>query len=286
MWWDAETDTKLAGNSQGKHFRVKHPDHAHKRLTFKEAEWFIGEYLKQVGERVETLGDAVEDKKLLEKLATERWLKELHLEYVVLEIGSYLERKLGEGFHHVGSAEVIVDYDDERNPIITTDGNYLELYCQMVKDDMDKNQEAVQAKMEDRKRLTLELMAMKGKDKFIIDTYNERIEQLSQEIEAATSTPDYMCWWQEVQDELELLQQRQAQVGDAIQQGSYIQKAEAIRRLIDRIECHWVEVLTTDKRYKSGFKTVCQSVTIHSTASVVNKDGQPFPTMTIETPSA
>jgi hypothetical protein len=74
-------------------------------------------------------------------------------------------------------------------------------------------------------------------------------------------------------------------VGGVNQQGNHIQKAEAIRRLIDRIDCHWAEVLTTDKRYKSGFKTVCHSVTIHSTAAV-GKDGKPIPTMTIETPLA
>jgi hypothetical protein len=286
LWWDAESGEKLAGNSQGKHFRVKHPDHDYKRLTFKEAEWFIAEYLKQVGQRVETLGEAVEDKKLLEKLATEEWLKELHLDYIVLQIGNYLEAKLGEGIHQVGGVDVIVDYDDEHNSIITTDADYLELYCQMVRDDMEKNREAVQDKMKERERLTLDLMAMKGKDRYIIDTYNQQIARLSEEIETATSMPDYINWWQAVQDELELLRQKQAQVGHAIQQGNYVQKAEAIRRLIDRIDCHWAEVLTTDKRYKSGYKTVCKSVTIHNTVAALDKDGQPVPTMTIETPSA
>ncbi len=283
MWWDADSGEKLAGNSQGKHFKVKHPDHAHKRLTFKEAEWFISEYLKQVGQRIEALGKAIEDDKLLEKLATEEWLKELHLEYIVLQISSYLEAKLGEGLHHVGGVEVIIDYDDERNPIITSDADYLDIYCEMVKDDMEQSREAVQEKMKERERLTLELMAMKGKDQYIIDAYADRIQHLSQEIEGATSTPDYLGWWQEVQEELELLRQHQAHVGNAIQQGSYIEKAEAIRHLIDRIDCHWSEVLTTDKRYKSGFKTVCDSVTIHSTAAAVDKDGKPIETMTIET---
>jgi len=285
LWWDADTDMKLAGNSQGRHFRVKHPDHSHKRLTFKEAERFVAEYLKQVGQRIETLGEAVEVKNVLERLATEEWLTELRLEYIVLQIEDFLEtRFVEEGPHEVGDKTVVVDHDDEGNPVITTNAPYLELYCEMVKDNMDKNQEAVSAKMEDRKRLTVELMAMKGKDQFIIDTYNERIEQLSQEIEAASSMPDYMGWWQSIQDELELLRQKQAQVGDAIQRGSYIQKAQAIRRLIDRIDCHWAVVLTTDKRYQSGFKTVCQSVTIHSTTAALDKDGQPIPTMTIETP--
>ena len=286
LWWDADSDTKLAGNSQGKEFRVKHPDHARKRLSFREAEWFIAEYLKQVGQRIETLGEAVEDKKLLETLATEEWMKELHLEYIVLQIGSFLADKLGEGPHHVGGADVIVDYDDERNPVITTDADYLELYCVMVKSDMEQNREAVQTAMQERERLTYELMNMHGKDNFIIETYNKKINQLSSEIATATAAPNYMEWWHEVLAELELLRQRQATVTQAVEQGGYIQKAEAIRRLIDRIDCHWVEVPTTDGRYKTGFKTVCQSVTIHAGSAAVGKDGQPIPTMTIETSSA
>jgi hypothetical protein len=95
-----------------------------------------------------------------------------------------------------------------------------------------------------------------------------------------------MDWWNEVQKELELLREKQAQVSHAVEQGSYIQKAEAIRRLIDRIDCHWAEVPTTDGRYKTGFRTVCRSVTIQATAAAVDKDGQPIPTMTIETSSA
>lgn len=85
---------------------------------------------------------------------------------------------------------------------------------------------------------------------------------------------------------MELLRQKQAQVGSAIQQGNYVQKSEAIRRLIDRIDCHWAEVLTTDKRYTSGFKTVCQSVTIHIMAAAVDQDGQQIEAMIIKTSSA
>lgn len=285
LWQDEESGLTLAGNSQGRHFRVKHPDHDHKKLTFKEAEWFIAEYLRQIGQRIDTLGEAVESKKLLQRLASEEWMKELHLEYISLEIESFLESKLNEGINRVGGIAVIVDYDHERNTVITTDGSYLELYCIMVKEDMDRNRTAVQEKMDERQRLTLELMAMKNKDQFIIDTYNERITQLSREIAAATSAPDFLAWWQEVQAEVELLRQRQEQVKQAIDQGSYIQKAQAIRGLIDRIVCHWATVPTTDKRHKSGFRTYCQSVTVYSTATAKGTDGQPIPTMTIETPS-
>lgn len=286
LWWDDETETKLAGNSQGKHFRVRHPDHDHKRLTFREAEWFIGEYLRLIGQRLGTMGGAVEDQKLLERLAGAEWMKDLHLEYIRLEIESYLEGKLKSGMNTVGGVEVIMDHDAERNAVITTDGNLLELYCEMVKEDMERNQTTVQAMLDERKRLTLELMAMKNKDQFIIDTYNERISQLSKEIEAATSAPNFMEWWQQVQEEIDLLQRQQAKVKQAVEQGGYIQKAEAIRSLIDRIVCHWTDVPTTDKRYKTGVKTVCRAVSITSKATAKTTDGLPIETMTIETPSA
>ena len=285
LWYDAGSGEKMAGNSQGKHFRVNHHEHIHKRLSFKEAEWFIGEYLHRVGQRIDTLGEAVESKKVLERLAETEWMKELHLEYIVLEIQSYLEGKLKEGVNRIGDSEIILENDDEGNPVLTTGGNCLELYCQMVKEDMEQNQTAVQAKMDERKRLTLELMVMTDKDEFIIDTYNERIGQLSKEIASATDAPKYMEWWNEVCAEVELLRQQQASVKQAIEQGGYIQKAEAIRRLIERIECNFVDVPTTDGRYKSGFKAVCQSVTIHSKATAKATDGQPIPTMTIATAS-
>jgi hypothetical protein len=222
----------------------------------------------------------------LERLTEAEWMKELHLEYIVLEIQSYLEGKLKHGMNRVGGVEIVLDYDDERNSVLTTDGNYLELYCHMVKEDIEQNQAAVQVKMDERKQLTLDLMAMKDKDQFIIDSYSDRIGQLSKEIAAATDAPKFMEWWNEVYAEVELLRQKQATVKKAIEQGGYIQKAEAIRSLIDRIECHFTDEPTTDGRYKSGFKSVCRSVTIHSKASARATDGQPTPTMTIETPSA
>jgi hypothetical protein len=289
LWWDEDTETKLAGNSQGKHFRVKHADHDHKKLTFKEAEWFIGEYLRRVGQRLDTLSGAVEDKNLLERLADEEWMKELHFEYIRLEIECYLEGKLKPGMNHVGGVEIIMNYDDENHAVFTTKGDYLELYCQMVKEDMEQNRTAVQAKMEERERLTMELMGMQRDRKlepFIIDSYNGRIAQLSREIEAATSVPDFMGWWQRVQEEIDLLRRKREKVKEAIDQGGYIQKAEAIRGLIDRIVCHWATVPTPDKRYKTGFRTYCRAVTIKAKAAAKTTDGQPIETMTIETPSA
>lgn len=38
LWYGVDCGEKLAGNCQGKHFRVNHHEHKHKRLTFKEAE--------------------------------------------------------------------------------------------------------------------------------------------------------------------------------------------------------------------------------------------------------
>src|SRR5262249_26308051 len=159
---------------------------------------------------------AVEDKKLLERLADAEWMKELHLEYIRLEIESYLEGKLKPGMNKVGGIEIIMDHDDERNAILFTEGNLLEVYCEMVEEDMERDQQAVQSKMDERKRLTMELMAMQNKDQFIIDTYNERISQLSKEIEAATSAPNFMEWWEQVQDEIELLRRQQDQVKQAV----------------------------------------------------------------------
>jgi DNA invertase Pin-like site-specific DNA recombinase len=289
LWWDEESQQNLSGNSQGKHFKVKLSGHEHKHLTFKEAEWFIGEYLRRIGHRLDTLGEAVESKKLLERLANEEWMKELHFDYIVLEIESYLESKLKEGVNQVGGVQVIVDYDISKvhgkNVVITTDGNYLELYCQMVKDDIEQNQASVQQKMDERKRLTFELMAMKNKDEFIIDSYNEQISKLSREIESATAAPDFMAWWKQVQDEIDLLRQQQAQVKNAIEKGSYVQKADAIRRMIDRIVCHWESVPSTDGRHKNGVKTICRSVTVESRAMAKDADGKPIEIMTIETPT-
>lgn len=79
---------------------------------------------------------------------------------------------------------------------------------------------------------------------------------------------------------------QQEQVKPAVETGGYIQKAEAIRSLIECIVCHWATVPTTDKRYKTGVKTGCRAVTIRSKETAKTTAGQPIETMTIETPSA
>jgi len=285
LWECEETGLKLTGNSQGKHFRVKHPDHHDKKLSFKQAEWFISEYLTRIGERLETLGQAAESKRLLESLCEQEWMTELRLNYLVLQIEDYLEGRLEEGWNKIGNTKVILDYDDEGNRVVTTDGDYLEIYCQMVSDDMDTNRDRVAALMDERKRLTVELMQMRDKNQFIIDTYNERIGELGREIEDATSPPDFNAWWNATQEELALLRERQESVREAIEKGEWVEKANAIGRMIDRIVCHWDKEPTSDGRHKSGFRTFCRAVTVHSTAAVVD-NGQVAPIMTIETSTA
>ena len=286
LWFDEQSGLKLAGNSQGRHFRVRHPDHDHKKLSFKEAEWFIGEYLRQIGTRLETLGESVESKKLLERLSHEELMTELRLDNLVLQIESYLESRLRPGMNRVGDTEIVLDYDKDGNRIITTDGSYLEIYCRMVADDMDAHRDEVAAMMDERKRLAIELMQIKDKSRFLIDTYNDRIEQLSREIEEATSPPDFKAWWAAVQDEMTLLREKQEQVKQAVAQGQWIEKTKALRNLVDRIVCHWQTVPTSDRRHKSGFRTFCKAVTVHSSPAVTAEDGTPAPVMTIETATA
>ncbi|MCY2947579.1 MAG: recombinase family protein [Planctomycetota bacterium] len=281
LWYDADTGEKLSGNSQGKHFRAKHPDHHHKRLTFKEAEWFISEYLCRLGQKLDTVGEAVGDNKLLERLETDVWLKELHLEYIRLDVERYLGSRLEPGINTIGGINIVLDHDEERNVILFSDCSLLEVYCAMIKEDMERDQQVVNGMLEERKRLTLELMAMRNKSKYITDSYNDRILQLSNEIEAATSAPDFMNWWEQVKEEIDLLRRQQEKIKQAIAQGGRIKKAETIRNLIERIDCKFINEPTTDGRCKGGFRAVCISVTIHSKTT----NGQPIPTMTIETPS-
>lgn len=285
LWECEETGLKLAGNSQGKCLRVNRPGHTRKKLSFRQAEWFISEYLDRIGQRLNTLGEATETTKILESLSHDEWMTELRLEHISLQIQDYLSRTLQEGFNKVGDATVVLDYDDERNHCINilSDHGYLEVYCQMVKSDMEAQEEFVAKKMKQRKELAVELMEMKGKNSIIIETYNERIEELSQEIAAATSPPDFQEWWDTTRQELEILRESQQRVREAIEQGAWIERANAIRSLVDRIVCHWGEESTTDRRYKDGVRTFCRAVTVHSTAAVVDEHGQPAPIMTIET---
>lgn len=281
LWYDGDTGEKLSGNSQGKHFRCKHPDHHQKRLTFKEAEWFIGEYLCQLGQRLDTVGEAVGDKKLLERLDTDQWMKELHLEYIRLDVERYLGSRLKAGINTVGGIKIVLDHDEERNVILFSDCSLLEVYCAMIKEDMERDQQVVNELIDERRRLTVELMAIRKKNQYITDSYNDRILQLSTEIEAATSAPDFLGWWQQVKEEIDLLRRQQEKIKQAIDLGGRIKKAEAIRNLIDRIDCKFINQPTTDGRFKSGFRSVCCSVTIYSKTT----DAQPIPTMTIKTPS-
>jgi hypothetical protein len=151
----------------------------------------------------------------------------------------------------------------------------------MIKEDMERDQQVVNEMMDERRRLTEELMAIRKKNQYITDSYNDRIQQLSNEIEAATSAPDFMNWWQQVKEEIDLLRRQQEKIKQAIAQGGRIKKAEAIRNLIERIDCKFISEPTTDGRCKGGFRAVCISVTIQSKTT----NGQPIPTMTIETPS-
>lgn len=214
-------------------------------------------------------------------------MTELRLEYIILQVQDYLAGRLEAGYNKVGDAEVVLDYDDEGSPCINvlTDEGYLEVFCEMAKDDMEANRDAVAALMKERDELVIDLMKMKGKSQFIIDKYNERIEELTSEIDDATSTPDFNSWWEATQQELETLRESQQRVREAIEQGELIDKATAIRSLVDRIVCHWGEEPTTDRRHKNGIRTFCQAVTIHSTAAVKDEQGQPAPIMTIETSS-
>jgi hypothetical protein len=287
LWECEETGLTLAGNSQGKCLRVNRTGHTHKKLSFKEAELFLSEYLDRIGQRIETLGQAAETKKLLESLSRDGWMTELRLEYIILQIQDYLAGRLEEGYNEVGDAKVVLDYDDERNPCIDvlSDEGYLEVFVQMAKDDMEANRQSVNALMEEREELVVDLMKMKGKSQFIINKYNERIEELTSQIDDATSPPDFNAWWEETYHELEILRERQQQVREALEQGEWIEKSNAIRSLVDRIVCHWGEEPSTDRRHKNGVRTFCQAVTIHSTAAVKDEQGEPAPIMTIETSS-
>ena len=48
--------------------RVNRPDHHEKKLSFKQAEWFISRWLEIVGKRIELVGEAARTKRLLKEL--------------------------------------------------------------------------------------------------------------------------------------------------------------------------------------------------------------------------
>ena len=266
------------GDATQKCFRVKHPDHQEKKLTFKEAQRIIGQWLEIVDKRIEVMGENLESKRLLDKLTTNEWLTELRFEYIRLEIESFLVAKLGKGCHTVGDATVIIDWDNQEGcHSVETDGDYFELYCEMVKDDMANNRQSVLEAMEERDRLTVELMAMKGKDEYIINKYSLKIGKLSQQIKEATDPTDFKRWWGEVEEELMTIRNQQERVKEAIGKGEPLRKAQAIRQLIDHIVVEWATEPTKDRRHKGGVRTYCKGV------RVVGRDGTETSIMTTET---
>ena len=263
------TKQKLAGNASLKYLRVNHPQHHEKKLTFKQAERFIEQWLEIVGKRIEVVGDAVANKRLMKELTTSGWLTELRFEYIRLEIENFLVAKLGQGHHVVGDAEVIIVWDNNEGCYsVDTAADYLKLYCEMIKDDMATNRRNVQDWMDERDRLTLELMAMKGKTEYIIDAYDKKIAEYSRQISEATNPTGYKRWWEQVQEELATIRQKQEQIKQAIVKGEPLRKAQAIRQLIDYIKVEWATEPSQDRRHKNGVRTYVQGV------RVVGMDGE------------
>ena len=271
------TKQKLAGNASLKYLRVNHPQHNEKRLTFKQAEWFIAKWLEVVGKRIEVAGEAVASKGLLKKLKTDEWLTELHFECIRLEIENFLAAKLGEGHHTVGNTDVIIVRDEtDGGYCVDTSGDYIELYCEMITDDLEANRQAVQNWMQERDRLTVELIAMKGKTPYIIDAYNRQIAEYSRQISEATNPTDYERWFEQVQDELATIRQKQEQVKEAIAKGEPLRKAQAVRQLIDYIIVEWATEPSSDRRHKNGIRTYVKGVRVvgmdgNETAIITNQ---------------
>jgi hypothetical protein len=55
---------------------------------------------------------------------------------------------------------------------------------------------------------------------------------------------------------LALLRERQEKVGEAVETGEWVEKANAIRTMIDRIVCHWDREPTTDKAIQVGVQNL------------------------------
>ncbi len=281
LWFCGTTGKKLAGNFSMKCLRVNRPDQYEKKLTFKQAEWFISRWLEIVGKRIEVVGEAARSKRLLKELTTDQWLTELRFERIRLEIEDFLTAKLKEGHHKVGDADVIIVWDNEEGCYsVDTNGDYIELYCEMMKDDMAANRQAVQDWMRERDDMKIELLRIiaQKKDDFIREAVEDRITQLSKQIEEAASPTDYKQWWAEVQEEIEIIRQKQEQVKQALAKSEPLGKAEAIRQLIDRIVVEWATEPSTDRRCKGGVRTYCKGV------RVIGMDGNETPISTNETP--
>lgn len=275
------TKQKLAGSASMKCLRVNHPDHHEKKLTFEQAEWFIGQWLEIVGKRIKVLGEAAKSKRLLERLTASEWMAELKFDVILFDIQKHLVEKLGDGCHTVGETTVIITWDnDEGCYCFDTDGSYLDLYCDMVRDEKANNRKALMDWVEERDRLTDELMMMKDKDDYIIRKYNQRIGQLSKQIKEAADPPKYEQWWREVQEEIATIRQKQEQVKKAIAVGEPLRKAQAIRQLIDHIVVDWATEPSSDRRHKDGVRTYVKGV------RVVGTDGNETAIITNETPLA
>ncbi len=277
------TKQKLAGNASMKCLRVNHPDHQEKKLTFKQAEWFIGQWLEIVGKRFEVAGEAAESKRFLEKLTASEWFTELWFERIRLEIEDFLAAKLKEGHHKVGDADVIIVWDNEEACYyVNTNGDYIELYCEMIKDDMATNRQAVQEWMRERDDLKVEFLRIiaQKKDTFIREAVEDRIAELSSQIDKVLNRPKCDEWWAKAQAEVATIRQTQEHVRQAIAKGEPLRKAQAIRQLIEHIVVEWATEPSTDRRCKGGVRTYCKSV------RVIGMDGNETPIITNETRSA
>jgi hypothetical protein len=200
-----------------------------------------------------------------------------------LEIENFLVAKLKEGYHEVGDAHVIIVWDNEEGCYsVDTDADYLELYCEMMKDDMASGRQAVQEWMEERDGLKVELFRLiaQKKDAYTIEAMEERIAQLSKQIQEVANPPDYKRWWEEVQEEIATIRQQQEQVKQSLAKTEPLRKAKAVRQLIDRIVVDWATEPSSDRRHKGGVRTYCKSV------RVIGTDGNETPIITNETPSA
>ena len=93
---------------------------------------------------------------------------------------------------------MIIVWDNEEGCYsVDTNGDYIELYCEMMKDDMAANRQAVQDWMQERDELKVELLRIiaQKKDPFIREAVEDRIAQLSKQIQEVASPTDYKQWW-------------------------------------------------------------------------------------------
>jgi hypothetical protein len=175
---------------------------------------------------------------------------------------------LGEGCHKVGDATVIIARDGEEGCYsVDTEGDYFEFYCEMVKDDMACEKEALDELWEERDGLKVELFRLiaQKKDAYTIESVEERIAQLSKQIQKVANPPDYKQWWAEVQEEIAIIRHQQEQVKQALAKNEPLRKSKALRQLIGRIVIEWGTEPTKDRRHKGGVRTFCKSVRVIGT---------------------